>query len=282
MTLKGLIDLFQPILSVVSGRNVFPFVLAIGIIVASIIAAKGLTIGLRKYFKEKMEKDMLGVLLKITYYSIIGIAIILVLPVVGINTSSLLVAGGVTGIIIGFASQSIVGNLMSGIFLMAERPIKIGSQVEIDTVRGFVEDIGLVSTVLREYEGLYTRLPNEKVFTSNIKNYSANVARRIEYSIGIRFTDDAEKAIDIIKCLVEEHPYILKHPSPDIFVDNISDSSVILMMRAWAPISQWYETKKELLWKIKTNLERDGIQIPYPQRVVWFANQKVSEDNNSN
>ncbi|NMC57809.1 MAG: mechanosensitive ion channel family protein [Candidatus Methanofastidiosa archaeon] len=282
MTLKGLIDLFQPILSVVSGRNVFPFVLAIGIIVASIIAAKGLTIGLRKYFKEKMEKDMLGVLLKITYYSIIGIAIILVLPVVGINTSSLLVAGGVTGIIIGFASQSIVGNLMSGIFLMAERPIKIGSQVEIDTVRGFVEDIGLVSTVLRDYEGLYTRLPNEKVFTSNIKNYSANVARRIEYSIGIRFTDDAEKAIDIIKCLVEEHPYILKHPSPDIFVDNISDSSVILMMRAWAPISQWYETKKELLWKIKTNLERDGIQIPYPQRVVWFANQKVSEDNNSN
>ncbi|NMC76671.1 MAG: mechanosensitive ion channel family protein [Candidatus Methanofastidiosa archaeon] len=229
-----------------------------------------------------MEKDRLGVLLKITYYSIIALTIILVLPIIGINTSSLLVAGGVTGIIIGFASQSIVGNLMSGFFLMAERPIKIGSQVEIDSVRGYVEDIGLMSTILRDYEGLYTRIPNEKVFTNNIKNYSANVARRIEYSIGIRFTDDAEKAINIVKELVDEHPYILKHPSPDVFVDNISDSSVILMMRAWAPISQWYETKKELLWQIKTNLEKEGIQIPYPQRVIWFANDKSLGKNNSN
>ncbi len=282
MNFKDIFELFQPIISAISGKSVFPFVLAIGIIAFSIISAKGITIGLRKYFKEKMEKDRLGVLLKITYYTIIGVAIILVLPVIGINTSSLLVAGGVTGIIIGFASQSIVGNLMSGFFLMAERPIKIGSQVEIDSVRGFVEDIGIVSTVLRDYEGLYTRIPNEKVFTSNIKNYSANVARRIEYSVGIRFTDDAEKAINIIKDLVEEHPYILKHPSPDVFVDNISDSSVILMMRAWAPISQWYETKKELLWKIKVNLEKEGIQIPYPQRVIWFANEKPSDKNNSN
>ena len=282
MNFKDIFELFQPIISAISGKSVFPFVLAIGIIAFSIISAKGITIGLRKCFKEKMEKDRLGVLLKITYYTIIGVAIILVLPVIGINTSSLLVAGGVTGIIIGFASQSIVGNLMSGFFLMAERPIKIGSQVEIDSVRGFVEDIGIVSTVLRDYEGLYTRIPNEKVFTSNIKNYSANVARRIEYSVGIRFTDDAEKAINIIKDLVEEHPYILKHPSPDVFVDNISDSSVILMMRAWAPISQWYETKKELLWKIKVNLEKEGIQIPYPQRVIWFANEKPSDKNNSN
>ncbi|KYC48092.1 MAG: Small-conductance mechanosensitive channel MscMJ [Candidatus Methanofastidiosum methylothiophilum] len=282
MNLQDILEIFKPILSAISAKNVFPFVLAITFIILSILISKGLTIGLRKYFKEKMEKDRLGVLLKITYYSIIALTIILVLPIIGINTSSLLVAGGVTGIIIGFASQSIVGNLMSGFFLMAERPIKIGSQVEIDSVRGYVEDIGLMSTILRDYEGLYTRIPNEKVFTNNIKNYSANVARRIEYSIGIRFTDDAEKAINIVKELVDEHPYILKHPSPDVFVDNISDSSVILMMRAWAPISQWYETKKELLWQIKTNLEKEGIQIPYPQRVIWFANDKSLGKNNSN
>jgi len=282
LNLQDILEIFKPILSAISAKNVFPFVLAITFIILSILISKGLTIGLRKYFKEKMEKDRLGVLLKITYYSIIALTIILVLPIIGINTSSLLVAGGVTGIIIGFASQSIVGNLMSGFFLMAERPIKIGSQVEIDSVRGYVEDIGLMSTILRDYEGLYTRIPNEKVFTNNIKNYSANVARRIEYSIGIRFTDDAEKAINIVKELVDEHPYILKHPSPDVFVDNISDSSVILMMRAWAPISQWYETKKELLWQIKTNLEKEGIQIPYPQRVIWFANDKSLGKNNSN
>jgi len=184
----------------------------------------------------------------------------------------------VTGIIIGFASQSIVGNLISGLFIMAERPIKIGSEVEIDSIRGFVEDIGIMSTILRNYDGLYIRIPNEKVFTNNIINVSANIARRIEYSIGIRFTDDADRAIKIIKDLVEDHPYILKHPSPDVFVDNFSESSVIVMMRAWAPVSQWYETKKELLLKIKLSLEKEGIKIPYPQRVVWLSKEEPDKN----
>jgi len=233
---------------------------------------------LKKSLRDKFDKDRLGILLKGSYYGIIIIAIIMVLPILGIDTSGLLVAGGVTGIIIGFASQSIVGNLISGLFIMAERPIKIGSEVEIDSIRGFVEDIGIMSTILRNYDGLYIRIPNEKVFTNNIINVSANIARRIEYSIGIRFTDDADRAIKIIKDLVEDHPYILKHPSPDVFVDNFSESSVIVMMRAWAPVSQWYETKKELLLKIKLSLEKEGIKIPYPQRVVWLSKEESDKN----
>ena len=161
---------------------------------------------------------------------------------------------------------------------MAERPIKIGSQVEIDNVRGFVEDIGVMSTILRNYDGLFIRIPNEKVFTNNIINISANIARRIEYTIGIRYTDDAEKAIKIIGDLIEDHPFVLKKPTPDVYVNNLGENAVELIVKAWAPASQWYTTKKELLWKIKTNLEKEGIHVPFPQRVVWFANEK--SDNN--
>jgi len=278
LNLDQIFDIFTKSIGIIEADKIFPYILALVMIIISIILAKGFSMFLKKSLRDKFDKDRLGILLKGSYYGIIIIAIIMVLPILGIDTSGLLVAGGVTGIIIGFASQSIVGNLISGLFIMAERPIKIGSEVEIDSIRGFVEDIGIMSTILRNYDGLYIRIPNEKVFTNNIINVSANIARRIEYSIGIRFTDDADRAIKIIKDLVEDHPYILKHPSPDVFVDNFSESSVIVMMRAWAPVSQWYETKKELLLKIKLSLEKEGIKIPYPQRVVWLSKEESDKN----
>ncbi len=278
MNFDEIFDTLIKAIEVIEADRIFPFILALMILIFSIILAKGFSVFLRRSLRDKFDKDRLGILLKGSYYGIIIIAVILALPLLGINTSGLLVAGGVTGIVIGFASQSIVGNLISGLFIMAERPIKIGSQVEIDDVRGFVEDIGVMSTILRNYDGLFIRIPNEKVFTNNIINISANIARRIEYTIGIRYTDDAEKAIKIIGDLIEDHPFVLKKPTPDVYVNNLGENAVELIVKAWAPASQWYTTKKELLWKIKTNLEKEGIRIPFPQRVVWFANEK--SDNN--
>jgi small-conductance mechanosensitive channel len=136
-----------------------------------------------------------------------------------------------------------------------------------------VEDISIISTTLRTFDGLYVRIPNEKVFTTEITNYVAHVARRVEYLVGIRYSDDADKAIGIIKQLLEAHPLTLKYPSPELFVDNLGDNAVNIIVRVWAPSSDWYGVKKELLWKIKTALEAEGIEIPFPQRTVWFANE---------
>ena len=268
MNLDVIPQVLTKILGSIEIDKIMPYILAFAMVILSILIAKGVSMGLRKHLRDKFDKDILGLLLKGSYYGIIILAIILVLPILNINTSGLLVAGGVTGIVLGFASQSIVSNLMSGLFIMAERPIKIGSQVEIDNVKGFVEDIGLMSTILRNYDGLYIRIPNEKVFTTNIINISANIARRIEYTIGIRYNDDADKAVKIIGSLIEDHPFVLKNPKPDIYVDTLGESSVNIIVKAWAPVTQWYATKKELLWKIKTNLEKEDIHIPFPQRVV--------------
>lgn len=190
----------------IKAEKIFPFILAVGIIISSIIIAKGTSMLLKKYLRDKFDKDRLGILLKGSYYGIIALAVILSLPILGIDTSGFLVAGGITGIVIGFASQNIVGNLVSGLFIMAERPIRIGSQVEIDQITGFVEDIGIMSTILRNFDGLYVRIPNEKVFTNNIINRGINVARRVERIIGIRYSDDTSKAIDIIYGVIEDHP----------------------------------------------------------------------------
>jgi len=264
----------------IKAEKIFPFILAVGIIISSIIIAKGTSMLLKKYLRDKFDKDRLGILLKGSYYGIIALAVILSLPILGIDTSGFLVAGGITGIVIGFASQNIVGNLISGLFIMAERPIKIGSQVEIDQITGFVEDIGIMSTVLRNFDGLYVRIPNEKVFTNNIINRGINVARRVERTIGIRYSDDTNKAIDIIYGVIEDHPFILKKPNSDIYIDEIKDGSVNIMIRVWTPSELWYTTKRELLLEVKNALEKEGILVSIPYRVVWFANDRPN--NNSN
>jgi len=252
--------------------SIFDIFLAAVIITSAVIIAKIASINLRRYLHEKVEKAKLDIIIKVVYYSIIIIAVIGVLPLLGINLSGLLVAGGVTGIVIGFASQRIVSNLISGIFLMLERPVKIGQQINVEGTAGYVEDIRVLSTTIRTYDGIFVRIPNEKVFTSSITNYVAHVARRFEYTVGIRYQDDAEKAVNIIKSVVEEHPFVLKNPAPQIFVERLGESSVDILVKIWAPVSEWYGVKTELLWKIKKALEKEKIEIPFPQRVVWFAN----------
>ncbi len=251
----------------------FDLIETVVFLIIAILIARLVVIYLRRSLKDRMSRDIMEITIKVIYYTIIVIAVLFALKRLEIELSGLLVAGGIIGIVIGFATQSIVGNLVSGLFLMIERPIKIGDQVDIDGTSGYVEDIHTVSTIIRTYEGLYVRIPNEKVFTNKITNYVANTARRFEYVVGIRYSDDADEAIEIIKDLIEEHPIALKNPSATVFVDNLGDNAINIIVRIWAPPTEWYDLKMEMLWKIKKGLEENGIEIAFPQQTVWFANE---------
>ena len=253
--------------------TVLDLAMALIILVVSIGLAKALALYTRRLLKEKVDKGHLEIVVKVLYCAIVVTAVLVALPFVGVKPSGLLVAGGVVGLAIGFASQSIIGNLISGIFLIIERPIKMGQSVNIEGTVGIVEDIRIMSTTLRTFEGLFVRIPNQKVFTTNITNYVANVARRVDYTIGIPYTAEAEKAISLIKKLIEAEPFALKNPEPMVYVDNLGDNSVNLLVRFWAPVSEWFSIKTKMLWRMKKALEEEGIEIPFPQRVLWFANE---------
>ncbi len=253
--------------------TVYDFIVIVAVMAVAAIASRFIARNLRRMLSDKMRKDQLELLVKISQSAIIVIAFFTILPILGLNLSGLVVAGGFAGIVVGFASQSVVSNFVSGLFLISERPIKIGDQVDIGGVSGYVEDIRVLSTIIRTYDGIYVRIPNEKVFTSNIVNYVANVVRRFEYVIGISYKDDAQKAVDIIKKVIDDEPFALKNPEPAVFVDDLADNSVKIVIRIWSPVEVWYDVKMRVLWKIKTELEKNGIEIPFPQRVVWFANE---------
>jgi small-conductance mechanosensitive channel len=248
-------------------------IIIILIFLIAMIIAKAIALNLRRTLKEKIGREQLRSIIKVIYAIIFLIAFISILPILGVDATGIAVAAGFLGLIIGLASQSVLGNLIAGIFLVIERPLKVGDQVNVEGTFGYVEDVKIMSTIIRTYDGVFVRIPNEKVFTTNISNLVTHVARRLEYDIGIRYSDDADKAVEIIKKIIDDYPLTLKNPEPFVFVDNLGNSSVDVKVRFWIPSPEWYPVKRALLWKIKKTLEENGIRVPFPQREVWFNSE---------
>jgi|ERR1035437_1225511 small-conductance mechanosensitive channel len=245
----------------------FIFILSFSIIISKIII-----LYLRRYFKNKVSKDVGETTIKFLYYGSLLIVFITILPLIGLDPSGLLLAGGITGIVLGFASQNIVGNLISGVFLMMEKPIKIGDQVEINKISGYVTDIRIISTFIRTFDGLLIRIPNQQVFTTNITNTVSYPVRRFDFTIKIRYSDDADAAIWFVQNLIDKEPFALSSPPPYVYVNELGENSVNLVVRIWAPTSEWYVLKTRFLWAIKKVLEENNIEIPFPQREIYLHN----------
>ena len=156
---------------VYSNVTVLDLIFAVIIILVSLLISKIITSYLKRALKHRLSKDYYKLFVKLIHTVIIFLVILSVLPLLGVNLAGLLVAGGIVALVIGFASQSTVSNLISGIFLMIDRTVKIGDSVNIGDVSGVIEDISIITTAVRTYDGLYVRLPNEKVFNTNITNY---------------------------------------------------------------------------------------------------------------
>jgi small-conductance mechanosensitive channel len=248
-------------------------VFAISVVII-VIVARIIAIYLKRALSDRMERGELDKLVKVVQIVIIIFGIWFALPSFDVDIGQLLVVGGTLGLIIAFASQKIVSNLGSGIFLLIERPVKIGDTIQIGDVEGTVNQIRILSTIVKTYEGIYVRIPNEQVFSSDITNFVANPARRFEYLVSIGYGDDAGKAVRVIRNLLEDHPFVLKNPAPSIFVSELGDSGVQLTIYIWAPSRVWWSVRTELLQKIKEALDREGIEIPFPQRVVTMAGVK--------
>ncbi len=258
-----------PLLSMLARYTAAALVFAVGVVIAVVVRKLA-----KRSLLRTLPRDVENIVEKLIYYGIIVIAALSALSVAGVEATGLLVAGSIVGVAVGFASQTVVSNFLSGIFLYIDRPFRPGDPVDIEGVAaGTVRDITIFSTRIRTWDGIDTRIPNSRVFESVIRNFSRNVARRVEYKVGIAYDADIGKAVEVIRRVLDEHPLVLVEPEPMIFVEDLGDSAVILNVRFWVPSSHWFQAKAEVLRLIKEALDEAGIEIPFPQRVVWFRGE---------
>jgi small-conductance mechanosensitive channel len=246
-----------------------------GIILAGFLVAHLARLITTKHVGTKLPHSTRTSLGRFVYYGIVAIALLSALGVSGLDLSGLFLAGGIAGIVIGFATQSLISNLISGIFLQIDKPMRTGDPVlitgKLPDVSGIVVEITSLSSRFRMFDGTYVRLPNSDVFLSEIHNFSSAAARRVEFSCGIAYKEDADKVIKIIRESLTKTPLVLVEPEPDIYVENLDDSAVLFNIWCWVPFSVWFDMKKQLIQQIKAELDANGIEIPFPQRVLHVS-----------
>jgi small-conductance mechanosensitive channel len=245
--------------------NAEKFIVAGLVVVFSVVVAFAARRFMRRSLEPRLPSHVYKPLENLVFYGIVLMGVLGAAAPFGVSLSSLLVAGGFAGLVVGLASQQAVSNLVSGMFLLLEQPLRVGDPVSVGGVGGIVADINIFSTRIRTWDGYIVRMPNSSIYNSSITNYARTRARRVELKIGVSYGSDLSRAIEALRSLMEEHPFCLVNPAPEIFVEDYGDSAVILNARCWAPSQVWFKTRTELMTAVKQRLEEYGVEIPFPQ-----------------
>jgi small-conductance mechanosensitive channel len=279
-TLISFIQSEKNIVGTTSPEELFAFSVALVIAyIAGIVAAYYL----KRRFSHKLKKDQLDFWItaeRILF--VIAAMVITVPPLFDASLEIIILVLLMSVAVFALAGQKVIVNLISGVALRYERPFTTGDFISVGTTSGTVVSITLSAIVVRSTNGVFVRIPNEQVYVSDVSNYHGNAARRYDFEIGIRYRDDIGEAIRVISGILDGYQFALKHPAPEVFVSDLADSSVKIKIRLWFP-SAWANTQDDIslhtriLPMVKNALEAAGIQIPFPQRELWFGNGMVSK-----
>jgi len=213
---------------------------------------------------------------RILAYTVWLIAILAIFNLWGVTGAftAFLTGGAVMGFAIGYASKDLLANILSGLFVFIDKPFTVGDSVEIGTVTGKIEGIGLRTTTIRSFDGLYMVIPNQKLAKERIINYSRSIKRRIELPMGVSYNTDIHKAIDIMKKEPLNVEGIIADNGVTVFLDNFGDYSINFIIRYWIDTKKRdrYEALTEVGNKIKEAFDKEGIEIPFPTRVTFRKN----------
>ncbi len=244
----------------------------VNLIVACAILAVGFFIARRVRHTigrtKKLELQQRLLFEKVAYYGIVTLAVTAALETLGLDLKVLLGAAGVLTVAIGFAAQTSASNLISGLFLMAERPFVVGNTISVGDIRGEVIAIDLLSTKIRTFNNLMVRVPNETLVKSNITNFSFFPIRRLDLEVGVNYSSDLQLVEQTIISTLRGHPLALRSPLPIVSMKAFGASSIDFEIFVWTQTESAVTVRSELYRALNTAFQANGIDIPYPTQTT--------------
>ena len=190
----------------------------------------------------------------------------------GIQTASLIALVGAAGLAVGLALQGSLSNFAAGVLIVLFRPYKVGDWIEGAGVSGSVEEVQILTTVLKTGDNKRVIIPNSQIMGSTITNYSANETRRVDLVIGVSYSDDLDKVRKELQDIVAADDRILEDPAVTIAVSELADSSVNFVVRPWVKTADYWAVYFDLTERVKKRFDEVGISIPFPQQDVYIHN----------
>lgn len=184
----------------------------------------------------------------------------------GFELGPLLGAAGLVTVAVGFAAQTSVSNLISGLFLIGERSFVVGDVIKVGEVVGEVLSIDSMSVKLRTFDNLMVRIPNEGMLKSNITNYTLFPIRRVDVVVSVAYREDLSRVRAVLEKVADDEPLALREPPPQILTQGFGESAVNIQVSVWGTREDYLKLKNRLFEAIKGAFDAEGIEIPYPHR----------------
>lgn len=240
--------------------------------------AVGLVVrALRKLMqRQEVDKTLETFVCNLVRMALLIVVIIAAISALGIETTSFIAIFGAAGLAIGLALQGSLSNFAAGVLIVLFRPYKVGDYIEGAGISGSVEQVQILTTVLKTPDNKEVIVPNSQIMNSIITNYSANDTRRVDMVVGVSYKDDLDKVRKTLEELVAADDRILEEPACLIAVSALADSSVNFVVRPWARTDDFWGVKFDLTEAIKRRFDQEGISFPFPQQDVHLY--KASAD----
>lgn len=230
---------------------------------------------------EGVDHSARAVIGRIATPVLMTIALLIALPMVGIDLTTLSVFGGALGVGLGLGMQRIAANYVSGFIILLDKSIEPGRLVRVDKWRGIVADIRTRYTVLRGLDGVDSIVPNEMMVASVVESETfTNTTMRAALRVSIAYGSDVDRAMAILVELASEQPRILADPAPMAFVVELADSAIVLELGFWIqdPTNGTLLLRSEINRGLLRRYRDEGIEIPFPQREVLLRRPARAAD----
>ncbi|GAB1407421.1 mechanosensitive ion channel [Thermomonas brevis] len=240
---------------------------AVTIFVVGRWLARRLSTGLERVLgRAHVDTTLSGFLRNIAYAAMLVLVLMTALTAIGVPTTSMFAILGAAGLAVGLAIKDSLSNIASGVMLIVLRPFRTGDHVIVAGQEGTVLEIRVFQTRLRAFDHRVIILPNSEITTAPIINYSSLPQRRMDITVGVGYDDDLQLARSVLLEIAASEPLLSSTPEPVVRVVNLGESSVDLVLQAFAPNEDFVEARSRLTEAVRNQLIAHGLNIPYPQR----------------
>jgi len=231
--------------------------------------------GIRKVLQsQEVDKTLETFVCNLVSIVLLAVVVIAAIGQLGIQTTSFIAIFGAAGLAVGLALQGSLSNFAAGVLIVLFRPYKVGDFIEGAGIAGVVEQVQILTTVLRTGDNKQIIVPNGQIMDSIITNYSANDTRRVDMVVGVSYDDDLDKVRSTLQALIDAEDRILDEPTCTIAVSALADSSVNFVVRPWVKSSDYWGVMFDMTEAIKKRFDQEGISFPFPQQDVHLHTVK--------
>ena len=223
--------------------------------------------------KREVSVELRGFLGGLVSALLKAVVVITALKFFGVDTTSFAAILAAAGLAVGMALSGTLSNFAGGVMIMLFKPFKVGHVIEAQGYTGSVRSIEIFNTIMMTPDNRRIIIPNGPLAGGSMINYSTEDTRRVDFTIGIGYDDDIDKAKQTMQKLIEADDRILKDPAPFIGVSELADSSVNFAMRVWVNSPDYWGVFFDMNENVKKTFDTESIGIPYPQMYVHVSNQ---------